>query len=57
MMTYIFILYCVSCEQSHPNHRIINAYKTLEGCYHAKESVKATVGSVLSCEKVAFYQF
>jgi hypothetical protein len=31
MLKFIFVLYCVmGCELSHPNHRMIQAYETIE---------------------------
>jgi hypothetical protein len=47
----------VGCEQSHPSHRIITAYETIQGCQKQKENVEASSKSIYSCEKVGLYPF
>jgi hypothetical protein len=55
MSSFIFILYCVvGCEASHPSHRIITAYETLELCDRAKRDAETQGHDVYSCERTEF---
>jgi hypothetical protein len=58
MIKIIYVLYCVmGCELSHPNHRIIQAYDTIEGCQRTKENLEAAFPLIYSCERVSLYPF
>jgi hypothetical protein len=48
----IFVLYCLGCENSMPNHRIIMAYETAD-LRLAKAAELA--GGPFSCERVIYY--
>ena len=57
MMKFIFVLYCeMGCERSHPNHRIVQAYETIESCQRQKETLEAAFSLIYSCERVMFEQ-
>jgi hypothetical protein len=58
MMKFIFVLYCViGCELSHPNHRMIQAYETIESCQRQKQTLEGALSLIYSCERVSLYQF
>jgi hypothetical protein len=48
----IFVLYCLGCENSIPNHRIIMAYETAD-LRLAKAAELA--GGPFSCERVMYF--